>query len=157
MTGLQYTTTSQPKAQKCWGMVSHVLQCEGLLPKVAAMFYKAVVQVDLLYGAEMWSISPTMRKALKGFHHQVAHQLTGKVGQFLPWEDWWEYPPIEAVLSEARLFLMEVYITCHQNCLVDYIVMWPIFDLCMESNRLDSSSRAQLWWEQFNVAAATSD
>ena len=63
------------------------------------MFYKVVVQVVLLYGVETWSVTPTMLKALKGFYQWVACQLTDKVGQFLPREDWWEYPPIEAVLS----------------------------------------------------------
>ena len=32
--------------------------------KVAAMFYKAVVQAVLLYGAEMWSVTPQILQAL---------------------------------------------------------------------------------------------
>ena len=117
------------------------------------MFYKAVVQVVLLYGAETWSITPPMLQALRGFHHRVACQLTGKVGRYLPREDRWYYPPIEEALEEAGLFRMEVYINRRQNTMVDYVATRPLLDLCMECDRLDGSSRATLWWEQDNVAA----
>ena len=109
------------KARKRWGMVSRILRWDGLRPKAAAMFYKAVVQAVLLYGAETWSVTPPMLQALRGFHHRVARQLTGKVGRYLPREDRWYYPPIEEALEEAGLFRMEVYINRQQNTMVDYV------------------------------------
>jgi len=141
------------KARKRWGMVSRVLRRDGLRPKAAAMFYKAVVQAVLLYGAETWSVTPVMLRALRGFHHRVARQLTGKVGRYLPREDRWVYPPIDEALEEAGLFPIEVYLNRRQNHLVDYVATRPLLDLCQECTRPDGSSRAQLWWEQSNVEA----
>ena len=145
------------KARKRWGMVSRVLRREGLRPRVAAMFYKAVVQSVLLFGSETWSITPQMLRALTGFHHRVARQLTGKVGRYLPREDRWVYPPVDEVLAEAGLFTMEEYITRRQNRLADYVATRPIFELCMECERPDGSSRAQLWWEQKTVDSRLND
>jgi len=144
------------KARKRWGMVSRVLRRDGLRPKAAAMFYKAVVQAVLLYGAETWSVTPQMLQALRGFHHRVACQLTGKVGRYLPREDRWVYPPIDEVLEEAGLYPIEVYINRCQNHLVDYVATRPLLELCLKCDRLDGSSRARLWWEQDNVAALVS-
>jgi len=118
------------------------------------MFYKAVVQLVLLYGSEMWFVTLTMLKALEGFHHWVAHQITGKVSGYLPWEDSrWACPPILEVLLEAGLFSMEEYLSRHQNRIVDYVATRPIFQLCEESvRRLDSgASRRQFWWDQGNL------
>lgn len=141
------------KARKRWGMVSRILRRDGLRPKAAGMFYKAVVQAVLLYGAETWAVSPAMLKALEGFHHRVARQLTGKVGRYLPREDRWYYPPIEEALEEAGLFPIKVYIDRRQNTLVDHVATRPLLGLCLDCDKLDGSSRAQLWWEQSNVAA----
>ena len=40
-----------------WGRLGTLLQQEGADPRVAAMFYRAVVQAILLYGSETWVLS----------------------------------------------------------------------------------------------------
>jgi len=137
------------KARTRWGMVSQVLRCDKLRPKAAAMFYKAVVQSVLLFGSETWVLSPSMLKALEGFHHRVARQLSGKVGWYLPREDRWVYPPISEVLEEAGLFSIGEYLSHHQNCIAEYVSTRPIFELCTETNVLDgSASQRQFWWNK---------
>ena len=42
------------------------------------MIYAVVVQAVLIYGSEMWVISPRIGKTLGGFHHWVACILTGQ-------------------------------------------------------------------------------
>jgi hypothetical protein len=42
------------------------------------MFYKAVVQTVLIFGAESWAVSKRMLSALEGFHHQIDRRLTGR-------------------------------------------------------------------------------
>ena len=37
-------------------------------PRVAAKFYKAVVQSVLLYGSETWNLSRAVLAQLEGFH-----------------------------------------------------------------------------------------
>jgi hypothetical protein len=46
--------------QKAWGVwahVSQVLRGENVGPRIAAKFYKAVVQAVLLYGSETWNLN----------------------------------------------------------------------------------------------------
>jgi len=51
-----------------------VFACEGVDAKIAAMFYKAVVQSVLLYSSETWVVTPlAVLKVLEGFHHWAAH------------------------------------------------------------------------------------
>ena len=40
-----------------------------------------VVQAILLFGSEMWVVTPHIGKNLGGFHHQVFRQITGKKPQ----------------------------------------------------------------------------
>ena len=41
------------------------------------MFYQAVVAAVLLYGSKSWVLCPSVLKVLKGFHVEVARQMTG--------------------------------------------------------------------------------
>jgi hypothetical protein len=47
------------------------------------MFYKAIVQFTLLYGSEMWDMTIKVVKALSGFHHHMARQLSGRMPCYL--------------------------------------------------------------------------
>ena len=66
------------KARKSWGPLSRILIREGADPKVSGHFYKAVSQAVLLFGAEMWVLTPRMERALDSFHHRVARWITGR-------------------------------------------------------------------------------
>ncbi len=65
------------KVRKSWAQVSHVLRAENASPKVCGVFYKAVVQAVLLFGSEMWKLSPASLKSLEGFHIRAARQMAG--------------------------------------------------------------------------------
>ncbi len=60
------------KARKCWARVSRVLRAENATPWVMGMFYKATVQMVLLFGAETWNLTERALKMLKGFHTKAA-------------------------------------------------------------------------------------
>ena len=60
------------KARKSWGRLSRILRQEGADPKVSRKFYKAVVQVVLLLGKEVWVLTLSMERALDSFHHRAA-------------------------------------------------------------------------------------
>ena len=66
------------KARNSWGRMLQILIREGADPKMSGHQFKAVVQVVLLFGAEMWVLTPRMDRALRSFHHRVAHRLTRK-------------------------------------------------------------------------------
>ena len=59
-------------SRKSWGQLSRILSREGADPKLSGHFYKAVAQAVLLFGAEMWVLTPRMEQSLNSFQHRVA-------------------------------------------------------------------------------------
>jgi hypothetical protein len=129
-----------------WGMVSRVLTLEGADPRTSAMFYKAIVELMLLYGSETWNVSIKVFKALGGFHQRVARRLSGRMPRYLHSEDQWVYPPIEGALTSTGLVPIEESVTACQNRLANHIATCPILDLCRGAERLSGSTRQQHWW-----------
>ena len=66
------------KARKSWGRLSWILCREGADARVSGNFFKAAVQAVLLFGAEMWVLTPRMEWALDCFQHGAARRLTGR-------------------------------------------------------------------------------
>jgi hypothetical protein len=139
------------KARQCWGMVSRVLTCKGADPRTLAMFYKAIVELTLLYGSDTLNVSVKVFKALGGFHHWVARRLSGRMPCYLHSEDQWVYPPIEGALASTGLVAIEESVTARQNRLADHIATRPILELCQGEGRLSSSARWRYWWERVAV------
>ena len=80
-------------AQSKWERFSSIFGWEGFDARTAGTFYKAIVQVALLFELETWVMTPRVRRILEGFHHTVARCIVG----MKPWCDAterWEYPPL---------------------------------------------------------------
>jgi hypothetical protein len=56
------------KARGTWARVGKVLRSKNTTPRVAAKFYKAVVQAVLLHGSKMWNLMKAVLARLEGFH-----------------------------------------------------------------------------------------
>jgi len=143
------------KARKSWARISRVLREESVPPRVAGMFYKAVVQAVLLYGSESWNLTATSLKVLEGFHLRAAWRLAivnrpRKVG------DSWVYPKTEDVLEEVGLYSVEHYIRVRRDTIASHIATRPIFGLCRAARRRRGSASRQFWWDQeFTLDAAS--
>ena len=66
------------KARQIWSQIGKLLRREGLDPRVSEMFYQAVVQVLLLFGAKTWFFLAEMSRNLKGVHMGFLRQLMGQ-------------------------------------------------------------------------------
>ena len=55
-------------ARKIWMRLSTIFRREGVNPRVSRKFFKAVVQAVLLFGLEMWVMTPRMGRAIVGFN-----------------------------------------------------------------------------------------
>ena len=66
------------KARRSWGRLQSILKREGATPRISGSFFKAVVQQVVLFGAETWVVTPKSERALSGFLHGAARQLTGR-------------------------------------------------------------------------------
>ena len=64
------------KARRVWNRLGKLLRLEGAKPRVFAMFYQAVVQSVLLFGAETWVLSDAMSRKLEGVRVGFLRQIT---------------------------------------------------------------------------------
>ena len=117
-------TWNLAKSRKQWARVSTVLAREGAKPKVSAMFYKAVVQSVLLYGAETWVFSQAMFKQLEGFHHQAVRRLACRT----PYRQngGWVYPPIEEALEKTGVYPLHTYMLRRRRYTFGYVQHRPV-------------------------------
>ena len=54
------------RARSVWGRLGTLICPEGAEPRVAEMFYRAVVQAVLLYRLDTWVLSAEMGRKLEG-------------------------------------------------------------------------------------------
>ena len=63
--------------------------------------------------------------------------------------DVWQYPSSSDVLEKAGLHTIEHYVGVRRHTVAAFIVNRPIFDICMEGEKMRGSSASrQFWWEQ---------
>ena len=64
------------KASKRWTRMTRILIWEGEYPKLSGLLFEGVVQAVLIFGAEMWVLTPRMEWAMSSFQHRVAQRKT---------------------------------------------------------------------------------
>ena len=62
-----------------WGRLENILVREGAGRRTTGEFYVAVVQAVLLFGTNMWVLTPPLDKYFEGFHHRAVRQISGMV------------------------------------------------------------------------------
>ena len=103
------------KAWGIWARVGQVLQADNTLPKISAKFYKAVVQLVLLYGSETWNLTKTALVRLEGFHIRAAYPMAKKHKPRKEPNHVWVYPAKEDVLKECGMHPISHYIAVRQE------------------------------------------
>ena len=81
------------KVRKSWGQLSRILSREGSDLKVLGNFFKAVSQVVLLFGADMWMLPSRMERALDSSQNRALQRLTRRQPRRRGGEIW-SYPPL---------------------------------------------------------------
>jgi hypothetical protein len=97
-----------------------VLRGENAAPRVAAKFYKAVVQSVLLYGSEPWNLTETMLARLEGFHIRAAYRMARKHKPHKGLFGNWIYPSTKDLLEECGLHSMKEYINTRRATIAMY-------------------------------------
>ena len=72
--------------------MGQVLHGENTSPRVAAKFYKAVVQAVLLYGSETWNLTKAALAWLEGFHIRAAYKMARVHRPKKGAHGLWQYP-----------------------------------------------------------------
>jgi hypothetical protein len=103
----------------------------------------------LLFGSESWVLTDTAMRVLEGFHVRSAYWMAR---EHKPRKNndtgVWRYPSTEEVLAEVGLLTIRQYIEVRRQTIANYIVHWPIFDLCLGEERRRGTSKRLWWWEQ---------
>ncbi len=108
------------KARGTWARVGQVLQRENAPPRLSAKFYKAIVQSVLLYGSEMWVLSPAVLAMLEGFHTHAAYRMAKENVPRRGLNQQWVYPPIDKVLEECGMHTIQHYINVRRETIAKY-------------------------------------
>ena len=148
---IQAIRSNLKKARKTWARLSHVCRSENIPPKIAALFYMAVIQSVLLFGSEAWCLNKTILKELEGFHITAAYRMA-KVHR--PRKDGngeWKYPRSEDVLDEVGLLTIEEYIEKRRNKVAEYVALRPVYEFCVGERRRQGTHHTKtFWWNQLS-------
>jgi hypothetical protein len=110
--------------QKAWGVWSHVgqvLHRENTAPKIAARFYKAVVQAILLYGSKTWNLANSALARLEGFHVCAAYKMARKHRPKRGANEVWVYPKTADILEECGMATIAAYIQSRRQTIAVYV------------------------------------
>ena len=86
------------RARKEWAQLTRVLSREGADARTLSQIYLAVGQSFMLYGSEMWVITPRIGSVLGGFHQRVDQKLTRRQPR-RGGDGVWFYPSLENVMA----------------------------------------------------------
>ncbi len=131
-----------------WARVGQVLRAENTTPRVAAKFYKAVVQSVLIYGSKTWNLTRAVLAQLEGLHVRAAYKMARKYKPRKGLFGKWKYPSMKDVLEKYGLHSVEEYIQNCRTTIAMYVVNRPLYLECKEGERRRGSMPRQWWWEQ---------
>ena len=86
-----------------------ILGREVANPRFPGIFFKALIQAVLIFGAETWVMTPCIGQSLGGFHHRVAQQIRGSQPKWQV-DNSWEYLPLNMAIQEAVFEEMGEYV-----------------------------------------------
>jgi hypothetical protein len=115
--------------------VGQLLRGENTAPKIAAKFYKAVVQAIFLYGSKTWNLTSSALARLEGFHVCAAYKMARKHQPKRGANGVWVYPKMADVLEECGMATIAVYIQSPCQTIAIYVATRPIFKACLEGER----------------------
>ena len=104
----------------------------------------ALVKDVLLFGTEMWVVTPQMEKSPEGPHHRLVHQMVD-MGPKSQQDGTCMYTPVGVALEMAGLEYIGVFIS---RLHVQYIVTRTIMDLCLAAEQSPGLRLLMRWWEQ---------
>ena len=72
------------KYRKKWVKMLMILGQEGADLRMLGKIFKAVMQAALIFGSEMWVVTPRVSRKLGGFQHRLARHMTRKQPWCMP-------------------------------------------------------------------------
>ena len=133
-------------AKEKWFRLAPILKKQGADARVMSVFYKTIIKVVLLYGAETWVLKNRDIKSLQSFHHRCARHMSNmhikKVGEK------WTYLSTKDVLERCHLKPITEYISNQKENLKNFIKEKEIWEKCKNSKTISTNNNQITWWEQ---------
>ena len=63
----------------------------------------------------------------------------------------WEYPSVVEAMESVGIHPIRVYIRRRQATIAERVACRPIYEMCMEAERMTRTSRLVRWWDQDTV------
>jgi hypothetical protein len=136
------------KARSTWARVGQVLWAENVPPQVATKFYKAVVQVVLLYGSKTWILSTAALASLERFHIRAAYRMAVRHKPRRGPGNRRIYPKSKDMLEECGMRTLEEYIMVRRQTITVYVVTRLILTECRKGERKRGAVPHRCWWEK---------
>ena len=83
--------------------VSQILGAENTLPKISSKFYKALVQLVLLYSSKTWNLTKAAKARLEGFNIRAANRMAVVHKPKRELNLAWVYLRLQDVLNECGM------------------------------------------------------
>ncbi len=115
--------------------MGQVLHGENTAPRIAAKFYKAVVQAVLLYGSKTWNLTNLALARLEEFHVCATYKMARKHQPKKGASGVGVYPKTVDVLEECGMATIATYIQSCRQAIAMYLATRPIFTACMEGKQ----------------------
>ena len=116
-------------ARLVWGRLGTLIRREGADPRVAEMFYRAVVQAILLYGLEKWVILAAMENKVERTDTVFLRNITEKQERWIL-DRTWETTRAEVVQEAEGTKSVMNYIGRSQATVAQWLELRPILEVC---------------------------
>ena len=95
---------------------------------MSEMFYQAVLQAVLIFGAETWVLLTEMSRKLEGLHVGFLRQVTGQKAKRQR-EGTWRSVAAAEVIKESGTHKLWLYIDKRQATVAKWVVLRPVLDI----------------------------
>ena len=107
----------------------------------------AIALAVLLFGEEMWVLTPRIEPAMESFMHGAARRITGN--QPRRWGGGkCTYPPLKEAMRETVFEGIRKAVTRMQNMVAQYIATRTIMGLCERATQREVARVSRRWWGQ---------
>ena len=136
------------RARSVWGRLGTLLRYEGTEPRVAEMFYRAVVKAIILYELETWVLQSAIQRKVEGTHTGLLRQIKEKRARRLG-DSTWETPEAEGVREAAGMQSEMNYIWRRQAIMAQWVALHLLFEVCARGKCYGwDGRRKEAWWRQ---------
>ena len=95
---------------------------------MSVIFYQAVVQAVLIFGADTWVLLAVISRNLEGVHMGFLRQIMGQKANRQR-EKTWRSEAEEKVLKEARTHFLGEYIDKQEAKMAEWVLLRPILEV----------------------------